>query len=73
MDNWTKVETGLPAIGDYSVLAYFDNGGMDMVHVQDYFGDITAGLDSDGTQLYTKWYIRAGITHWMPMPGEPHD
>ena len=42
-----------------------------MVHIQDYFDDITAGLDENGNQLYTKRYIEMGITHWMYLPELP--
>lgn len=73
MSDWISVEDRLPESKDDSVLAYWaDNGGMDMVHIQDYFDDITAGIAEDGfTQLYTKWYISSGVTHWMPLPEPP--
>jgi hypothetical protein len=67
---WFSVNDNLPPLGDYSVLVYFEHGGIDMVHVQDYFADITAGI-VDGIQQYTKWYIHQGVTHWMPLPDEP--
>ena len=44
-----------------------------MVHIQDYFGDVTCGLDSEGKQLYTKMYLSNGVTHWMPLPSPPED
>jgi hypothetical protein len=76
MSEWIKCSEMLPAIGDYSVVACFDNGnpkGIDLVHVQDYFEPITSGIDKDGNQLYTKWYLTQKVTHWMPLPEEPKD
>jgi hypothetical protein len=67
---WISVNDSLPPLGDYSVLAYFKGGGMDMVHVEDYFKDITAGI-KDGIQRYTKWYVSQGVTHWMNLPNAP--
>ena len=72
MNNWISVEDELPESKDDSVLAYFsDNGGIDMVHIQDYFDDITSGFDSIGNQLYTKWYKTQNVTHWQPLPEPP--
>ena len=69
---WIRVKDRLPKLGDYSVLAYFsENGGIDMVHVEDYFKDITAGHDEKGNQAYTKWYMWQKVTHWMPLPKPP--
>jgi hypothetical protein len=68
---WISVDDRLPESEDNNVLAHFDNGSIETVHIQDYFDDITAGLDVDGKQLYTKWYISAGITHWIPLPEPP--
>lgn len=73
MSEWISVKTRLPELGDYSVLAHFDHGGMAMVHVMDYFAPMTAGLDEVGEQKYTKWYISQGVTHWMDMPEPPKD
>lgn len=65
---WIKCSDQLPELRDGSVLAFFAaNGGINMVHIEDYFGDIKVGVDDNGTQLYTKWYLNAGITHWMPL------
>lgn len=68
---WRKCSDELPELGDYAVLAYWADGGIDMVHVEDQFRDITNGLDAAGKQLYTKWYLTSGITHWMPLPEPP--
>ncbi len=71
---WVKCSDRLPELGDYSVLAYFsENGGMDMVHVEDYFKDITNGFDGEGNQLYSKWYLHQSVTHWHPMPDAPEN
>ena len=69
--DWISVEDRLPELGDYSVLAYWWHGGIDMVHVEDYFGDTTAGLDDSGKQLYCKWYKTQGVASWMPLPDPP--
>lgn len=85
MNEWIKCSDRLPESKDDSVLAYADGtsphaeahawpaGGIDMVHIQDYFDDVTAGLDAEGGQLYTKIYLGAGVTHWMPLPAPPAD
>lgn len=68
---WIKCEDQLPELGDYSVLAYWNHGGMDMIHVEDYFMDIGNGVDAEGERLFTKHYLSAGITHWQPLPEPP--
>ena len=69
---WISVAERLPKVGDYSVLAFWSmNGGFDMIHVEQYFADITNGVDDTGKQLYTKWYLQMGVTHWMPLPKAP--
>lgn len=68
MFEWISVELETPPLGDYSVLVWFDHGAWDMVHVQDWFGDITCGIDDKGNQKYTKWYLKQGITHWSFVP-----
>ena len=78
---WIKCSDELPESRDDSVLVCsitgsedgkgFPKGGFDMVHIQDYFDDITDGIDEDGNQKYTKWYLTQGITHWMPYPELP--
>ncbi len=71
--NWVKCEDALPFLGDYSILAHFENGSIETVHVEDYFKDITAGLDWNENQLYTKWYLHSdpAVTHWMYLPDPP--
>jgi hypothetical protein len=71
MQPWISVEESLPEIKDDSVLAYFANGSIETVHIQDCFADMMNGFDDDGKQLYTKWYMSIGITHWMPLPTPP--
>ena len=69
---WIACNNELPKLGDYSVLVYFsENDSIDMVHVEDYFKDITAGHDEKGNQAYTKWYMWQKVTHWMPLPSPP--
>ena len=67
-EDWFSVEEVLPELGDYSVLALFDTGYYDMVHVE----DVTAGLDNKGNQLYSKMYDSFGITHWKPLDTAEH-
>lgn len=67
---WISVEDRLPKMGDYSVLAAFDNKSVepvprsslpiDMVHVEDWLRDRIIGT-----------FPR--ITHWMPLPDPPED
>ena len=74
MSNWIKCSDELPELGDYSVLVCFsEDGTVIMAHVEDYFADMTAGVDSDGKQLYTKWYLHKGVTHWVPLPEPPKE
>lgn len=79
---WIKCSDDLPELRDELCLVYsstgapegysgFPKGGYDCVHIEDYFGDVTAGLDEDGKQIYTKMYISNGVTHWMPYPKLP--
>lgn len=71
-NGWIRCDEQQPELGDYSVLAYWEgHGGMDMVHVDDYFGDITNGRDEHGNQMYTKWHLSQKVTHWQPMPEAP--
>jgi hypothetical protein len=72
MSDWISVDTRLPELKDDSVLGYFSNiGSVEMIHIEDYFQDITDGFDENGKQLYTKWYLHQTITHWMPLPPPP--
>lgn len=70
---WISVEDKLPEIADASVLAHFQNGSIETVHIEDWFKDITSGFDEAGNQAFTKWYLKASntITHWMPLPESP--
>ncbi len=71
---WISVKDRIPESKDDGVLVYFsETGGIETVHIQDYFDDITNGLDKDGKQLYTKWYLSQQVTHWMPLPEAPKD
>jgi hypothetical protein len=72
MSKWISVDDRLPKLKDDSVLGYFSNiGSVEMIHIEDYFQDITDGFDENGQQLYTKWYLHQVITHWMPLPPPP--
>jgi len=72
--SWIKCLEELPEIQDDSVLVFFANTrAIEAVHIEDYFGNITAGLDEDGNQIYTKWYLCQGVTHWMPLPADPEE
>lgn len=69
---WILCSEKIPDIVDDSVLAFFpQNGSVEMVHIMDFFSDITNGIDEKGNQLYTKWYLTVGVTHWMPLPNPP--
>ena len=70
MSNWISVKDSLPISKDASVLVHFANGSIESVHIQYYFDDITNGC-IDGVQQYSKWYITAEVTHWMPLPEPP--
>ena len=69
---WIKCSDGLPVTSDRSVLAYFENGSIETVHVEDHFREIANGV-IDGIQQYTYWYLSAGITHWMELPEPPNE
>lgn len=70
---WVKCDDRLPELRDDSVLVYFsDNKSIGMVHIEDYFEDITAGRDEQGELKYTKWYLSQGVTHWMELPETPN-
>lgn len=74
MNDWINVEDRLPEVKDGSALGYFSNiGSVEMIHIEDYFQDITDGFDENGKQLYTKWYLNQTITHWMPLPEPPKE
>lgn len=76
---WVKCNDRLPELKDDGVIVYFglpDHSGfcghaVETVHIEDYFKDITNGVDDSGVQLYTKWYLSMGVTHWMALPEIP--
>lgn len=70
-NGWIRCDEQLPELGDFQVQVYWSHGGIDMVHVEDYFGDITSGLDENGNQTYTKLYLSEKVTHWQPAPEPP--
>lgn len=71
---WTRCEDALPKLVDASCLVYFaETDSVEMVHIEDYFRDMTAGIDEDGNQLFAKWYISQGVTHWMQSPSPPKE
>lgn len=74
-DGWVSVEDRLPELKDDSVLAHFENGSIETVHIEDYFKPITNGFDEDGNQIYTKWYLHSNplVTHWKPLPEPPKE
>lgn len=70
---WISVEDRLPELKDDSVLAHFENGSIETIHIEDYFKPITNGFNANGEQIYTKWYLHHNplVTHWMPLPTPP--
>jgi len=70
---WINCGDWLPELKDDSVLVYFSvTGSIETVHIEDYFADITAGIDDKGNQLYSKWYKNTSVTHWMELPEPPN-
>ena len=55
MSKWISVNDELPESKDENVLVHFENGSIETCHIQFFFDDITAGLDGDGAQLYSKY------------------
>ena len=72
-NQWISVEDRLPELEDNSVLVYFTTTSIAVVHIEDNFKNIPNGFDKEGNQLYTKWYICSGITHWMPLLDPPKE
>ena len=69
---WISVKESIPHSCDDSVFVYFSGiGSVDVVHIQDYFDDITSGFDDEGNQIFTKWYKSQKVTHWMALPNPP--
>lgn len=75
MSDWISVKDRLPELEDNSVLAHFKNGSIETIHIEDYFKDITNGLDENNNQIYTKWYLHSDpqVTHWMSLPEPPKE
>lgn len=72
MSEWISVEDRLPELVDGGVLVYFSRtDAVETVNIEDYFRQITAGLDDAGNQKHTLWAISQGVTHWMPLPPPP--
>lgn len=62
---WIKCKDALPTPFDGGILVYFEaNDAIDLVNCEDYFKEITAGLDENGDQKWTRWYLSQGVTHW---------
>lgn len=71
---WVKCSERIPALEDKEVVVFFaDSGCIDAVNTLDYFQDITNGFDEHGKQLYTKWYRRMNVTHWLEGLEYPDD
>lgn len=70
--DWIYCKDATPHLGDYSVLATFENGAVEMVHVDDHFRPIGDGWDEQGNQKYTQWYRADGndmkVIAWTNMP-----
>lgn len=73
LPQWISVDDRLPELKDDSVLAHFENGSIETIHIEDFFKTITNGFDADGNQLYTKWYLHhePKVTHWQTLPAAP--
>lgn len=71
-DGWIAVADRLPELRDDGVLAYFsETDAVETVHIEDFFRQITNGLDDDGNQKYALWATLQGVTHWHPRPAPP--
>ena len=72
MTAWNECADELPALHDGGILVYFAaNDAVDLVNCEDYFREITAGLDENGNQKWTRWYLSQGVTHWALVPAPP--
>ena len=71
--NWISVKDEQPELKDDSVLAHFETGSIETVHIEDWFRPITGGHDEINGYEITQWYRIASptITHWMPLPEPP--
>jgi hypothetical protein len=69
---WVDINDAIPASEDTMVIVAFSNGGVEMVHIQDYFDDVPNGV-VDGVQQYTKLYLNHDpeFDYWMRAPDYP--
>lgn len=69
---WIRCEDDLPAPFDGGILVYFsESDAIETVNCEDYFAPITAGLDENGGQKWTKWYLSQKVTHWALLIAPP--
>ena len=71
MTAWIACEDDLPAVFDGPILVLFSTGSTETVHCEDYFAPITNGLDEQGNQKWTRFYIQQEVTHWALVPAPP--
>ncbi len=71
---WIDVNKKQPELKDDSILAHFETGSIETVHIEDWFKPITSGHDEINGYTTTQWYLVASptITHWMPLPEPPN-
>lgn len=72
---WNACEDELPAVFDGPILVYFpETEAIETVNCEHFFALITAGVDEQGNQKWTRWYLShtPRITHWAHVPEPPH-